>query len=420
MSILDHFKTICSIPHCSNEADKLKDFLISFAKERGYNVEVDKSKNILAYGGSRKIAFQAHYDMVCVGKAPNIELVFEDNYLRANESSLGADNGIAIAMMMAMMDERVGGEYLFSADEEVGLVGAKGLGFDLKAKYMLNLDSEDEAEVYIGCAGGVDLKATKEYKRAFLDGDFYEIKIENLPGGHSGVEIHKDIPNAIKLFGEFLKDKDIKIAYLKGGERINSIPSSLRAIISSKDMISSTKGIDVVRFQGRFEVCEDSNEIISLINGFKEGVLSFNDDLKIPQDSINLALVDLKEGRLTIEASARSMDQKGLKKLKKDYKKYLKSFGYEVKTHGKYPAWSPQKNDFSKIVCEAVKTVFGKCEYKAIHAGLECAIISDLYPNIQIASIGPTIISPHSTHERVDLESVERTYEVVKRVADSI
>ncbi len=420
MKIFEYFTTISQIPHCSFEADKLKDFLVEFAKERGYEVEVDRYKNILARGGDIKIAFQAHYDMVCVGDAPKIEIIEEDGFLRAKNGSLGADNGIAVAMMMALIDERVGGEFIFTSDEEVGLIGASHLEFDLKSKYMLNLDSEDEAEVYIGCAGGVDLKATKEYKKSFLDGNFYEINIRGLRGGHSGVEIHKDIPNAIKLFGEFLKDKSVKIAYLKGGERINSIPTTLRAIVYSDDLISSSKDVDVVRFDGRFEVIDDGDDIINTINEFENGVLSFDDKLNIPHDSINLALISLKDGILTIEASARSMDNQSLDELKKRYSKYFKKRGFVIQTDGKYPAWRPDVNKFSKIVCKATKRVFDRCEFKAIHAGLESAIISDLYPKIKIASIGPTIISPHSISERVEIESVKRVYKVVKEIIKEV
>ncbi len=416
MKILDYFKEICSIPHCSGGADMLKDFIVDFAKSRGYEVEIDKRKNILVRGGFPKVALQAHYDMVCVGKAPNIELIEENGYLSAKDSSLGADNGIAIALMMALMDEREQCEFIFTSDEEIGLIGASDLEFDLKSKYMLNLDSEDEAEVYIGCAGGVDIKAVKRYEKEFIDGNFYELNIRDLEGGHSGVEIHKEIPNAIKLFGEFIGDRSVKIAYLKGGERINSIPANLRAIISSDELISSSGDVDIIRFDGRLDFVKDSDEIVEIIQRVKSGVLEFNSDLNIPNSSQNLALIDLKDDKLTIEVSTRAMDDELLEKIKSDLVEFFKGYGFDVSSEGKYPAWRPKINDFSKIVYDATKDIFGKAEFKAIHAGLECAIISDRYPDIQIASIGPTIISPHSTHERVDIMSVDRVFEVIKRV----
>ncbi len=420
MEILDYFKIISQIPHCSGGADKLADFLISFAKERGYEVLIDQKRNILVRGGEVKIAFQAHYDMVCVGKAPQLELYEEEGYLKAKESSLGADNGMAVAMMMKMMDERIGGEYLFTSDEEIGLIGANALAFDLKSRYMLNLDSESEAEVYIGCAGGVDVKAQREYETAFLESDFYEINITNLPGGHSGVDIDKNIPNAIKLFASFLKDKEISLAYLKGGERINAIPSTLRAIVHSKQQISSSKEVDVIRKSGRFEVIQAGSEIVEMLENFQNGVLSFDEELGIPKESANIALIHLDKDTIKLESSLRAMDKKGLKSVTKSVVKYLEKYGYNVSTDGKYPPWKPEINEFSKIVCEVTQEVFGSCEFKAIHAGLESAIISDLYPDIKIASIGPTILFPHSQNERVDLESVDRVFEVVKRVVAKV
>ena len=157
-AIIDHFKTLTQIPHCSKEADKLLDFLVSFSKEREYEVEVDEVKNILISKGTPTLCLQAHYDMVCMGKAPVLETYVEDGWMKAKDASLGADNGMAIAMMMKLMDEGKELEFLLTSDEEIGLIGANEVSFALKSKYMLNLDSEDEAEVYIGCAGGVAMR----------------------------------------------------------------------------------------------------------------------------------------------------------------------------------------------------------------------------------------------------------------------
>ncbi len=161
-AIIEHFQTLTQIPHCSKEADKLLAFLVAFAKERDYTVEVDEVKNIYISKGTPTLCLQAHYDMVCMGKAPVLETYIEEGWMRAKESSLGADNGMGIAMMMHCMDEGHDLEFLLTSDEEIGLIGANEVAFALKSKYMLNLDSEDEAEVYIGCAGGADITALKE------------------------------------------------------------------------------------------------------------------------------------------------------------------------------------------------------------------------------------------------------------------
>ncbi len=415
--IFDYFQQITQIPHCSHDASELKDFIILFSKERNYEVKTDKADNILIKKGIPKLALQAHYDMVCVGKAPKIETFIEAGWMIAEHSTLGADNGMAIAMMMALMDEGRECEFLFTSDEEVGLIGASALEFKLDSQQMLNLDSEDEAEVYIGCAGGVDIEAVKKYKTFEKTGTFYEVTISGLPGGHSGVEIHKDIPNAIKLFGAFLKDKDIQISSLEAGERINSIPTNLKAILFSHSELRCEKNINIEKIEGTFQIIENS-EIISLINNFEHGVLSFNKSLNVPDTSINLALVSLKNGVLTIETSARAMDDSGLKRVQEKYQNFFENYGFKVTCEGKYPAWKPEINSFSKEVESAMVEVFGKSEFRAIHAGLECAIISEKYPNMKFTSIGPNIRSPHSTHEKVEIASVERIYQVVQKVVE--
>lgn len=415
--IFDYFQQITQIPHCSHNASKLKDFLISFAKERGYEVQTDKAENILIKKGTPKLAFQAHYDMVCVGKAPKIKTFIENGWMMAENSTLGADNGMAIAMMMALMDEGRGCEFLFTSDEEVGLIGASALAFTLDSKFMLNLDSEDEAEVYVGCAGGVDISAMKDYKLTTKTGTFYKLIISGLPGGHSGVEIHKGIPNAIKLFSRFLKDKNVQIASLKGGERVNSIPTNLEAIIYCESELQNEANITVEKKEGIYTVV-DGAEIISVIDRFKHGVLSFNETLNVPDTSINLAIISLKEGTLKIQTSARAMDDAGLKQVQEQYQNFFESFDFHIECEGKYPAWKPEINSFSKEVEKAMISVFGKSEFKAIHAGLECAIISEKYPNMKFTSIGPNIRSPHSRHEKVEIVSVDRIYQVVQKVAN--
>ena len=184
MSLIDHFSTLTQIPHCSHEADPLRDFLVEYARERGYRTEVDSANNILIFKGRPKLCLQAHYDMVCMGKAPQIETYEEEGWLKARDASLGADNGIAIAMMMALMDEGKELEFLFTADEEVGLIGASALAFPLYSSVMLNLDFEDEAEVCIGCAGGADVVAHSQESLVEGSGRCYEIAVKGLLGGH--------------------------------------------------------------------------------------------------------------------------------------------------------------------------------------------------------------------------------------------
>jgi len=232
--ILQYFLELTQIPHCSHDTTQLREFLVGFASTRHYNVTIDAAKNILISKGHSKIALQGHYDMVCVGNAPDITTQIDEGWLSAKDSSLGADNGIAIAMMMELMDRGVEAEFLLTNDEEVGLIGAKALDFELQSSCMLNLDSEDEAEVYIGCAGGEDIVATQTYTNPTrVKEHLYEVSISNLKGGHSGVDIDKGIPSAIKLLAQYIARIDAQIVTFEGGERRNSIPTHAKATIYS-------------------------------------------------------------------------------------------------------------------------------------------------------------------------------------------
>jgi dipeptidase D len=257
--IIEYFQTLTQIPHCSKEAEKLLIFLVEFAQKRDYYVEVDEVMNIYIHKGISSLCLQAHYDMVCMGKAPEIETYMEEGWMKAEDSSLGADNGMAIAMMMVLMDEGIELEFLLTSDEEIGLIGANEVAFGLKAKYMLNLDSEDEAEVYIGCAGGADITAFIEDSYVQGNGSCYEVAVKGLVGGHSGVDIDKDIPSAIKVLGRYLVENSVtQLASIYAGERRNSIPSNAVAIVRSKDKLESSGDVTVRLLKEETKVFHDN------------------------------------------------------------------------------------------------------------------------------------------------------------------
>ncbi len=413
--IIEHFQTLTQIPHCSKEADKLLDFLVTFAKERNYSVEVDAVKNIYISKGCPTLCLQAHYDMVCMGKAPQIETYIEEGVMRAKDSSLGADNGMAIAMMMQCMDEDRELEFLLTSDEEIGLIGANEVAFALKSNYMLNLDSEDEAEVYIGCAGGADITAFKQDSYVEGKGTCYEVAVKGLVGGHSGVDIDKGIPSAIKVLGKYLVENGVtELASIYAGERRNSIPANAVAIVRSEKVLENEGDVSVRVLEESPKVLVEGEKIINLIDTFKHGVYAMNEELGIPDVSINLAIITADEkGGVKIETSARAMGAEALETLTKETVEMFESYGFEVKVEDKYPAWKPDVSAFTNLVSEEMKAVFGKTKMMAIHAGLECGVIAEKYPAMKFASIGPTIRYPHSTREEVDLESVKRTYEVL-------
>lgn len=296
--ILQYFEKISSIPHCSFDTKLLAEEIISFAKAQGFKVFVDDAKNILCKKGNPKICLQAHYDMVCIGSAPNIELVQKKNILKAKNSTLGADNGMGMAIMFDAMCKFNDIECLFTNDEEVGLIGASKLDLELSSDKLLNLDGEEAKEIYIGCAGGVDIVSS--FNLEFIDANKYNYTyktiLKDLPGGHSGVDIDKEIPSAIKVLAQELSLHDIKLCSFEGGEMRNSIPKKAVATFVAKDKISlKNREIVLEELREKKKYIKNSDTIIKLFHSFAQGVRSFDKKMNIPSVSINLGKVEFSE-----------------------------------------------------------------------------------------------------------------------------
>ena len=426
-TVLEIFKEITKIQRCSGNHKAFIEYMKEISKKLEYACLVDEANNILCKkeNSNSNIVFQSHYDIVCLNDFCIPQIIEDDTTLKAIDSTLGADNGIGCSYMIALMYENFDGEFLFTSDEEIGLIGANGLNLPINSKYMLNLDSEEEGKICIGCAGGVDIIAKNSNKKIvpnIENLDLYEISISNLQGGHSGVDIDKNIPNAIKLIVKAIKECEGKLLDINGGERINSIPANVKAIIASKKTPQKTHdNMKIERINTKSEhlnIYDD--EIINFLYNFENGVRDFNKELNVVQDSINLALIKTNIDEIVIEFSARSMNNENLKELKEKTKKDLINNNFYVETYGKYPAWSPDINDFTSKVLDIYKTFDKNASLEAIHAGLECAIFKDKFPDLKIASIGPTIKFPHSKKEFVYKKSVENVFEVVKKIANSI
>ena len=426
-TVLEIFKEITKIQRCSGNHKAFIEYMKEISKKLEYACLVDEANNILCKKENSKanIVFQSHYDIVCLNDFCIPQIIEDDTTLKAIDSTLGADNGIGCSYMIALMYENFDGEFLFTSDEEIGLIGANALNLPINSKYMLNLDSEEEGKICIGCAGGVDIIAKNSNKKIvpnIENLDLYEISISNLQGGHSGVDIDKNIPNAIKLIVKTIKECEGKLLDINGGERINSIPANVKAIIASKKTPQKTHdNMKIERINTKSEhlnIYDD--EIINFLYNFENGVRDFNKELNVVQDSINLALIKTNIDEIVIEFSARSMNNENLKELKEKTKKELINNNFSVETYGKYPAWSPDINDFTSKVLDIYKTFNTNASLEAIHAGLECAIFKDKFPDLKIASIGPTIKFPHSKKEFVYKKSVENVFEVVKKIANSI
>lgn len=412
--ILEHFVEISKIPHCSFEAQKLRDFLVEFAKSCGAEVSVDEVGNVYAYKGNPKICLQSHYDMVCMGKAPILEVYEEEGYLRAKDSSLGADNGIGVAIMMEALKEFDHLECLWTNDEEVGLIGAHGLAHQIKSKKMLNLDHENDSEVTIGCAGGVDIFARLNGEIAKEEGDVYAVEVHGFKGGHSGVDIVANSTNAIKTLALFIAQNGGKIIEFEGGERINSIPKYAKARVIFSKVPQEMEHIKC-SFIGRQKsvLNQEGEKFLKAILCFAHGLRSFNSALNIAQTSINLAIAKLGSEGIAIDLFARSNDARELKEICFESKEYFRSFGCEVREENFYLPWEPKENAFSQEVLNVMQKHNPNAKYYAIHAGLECGIIGAKLEGLECCSIGPNIDNPHSTDERCEIKSVERISKIV-------
>ena len=418
--VIELFHEITAIPRCSGTHKPFIEYLKEFSANNGYECHIDKANNILCKkeNSNANLCLQGHYDIVCLIDNTIPQIIEEEGFLKAKDSTLGADNGIACAYMLKFMEDGYDLEYLFTSDEEIGLIGANNIEFELQSSYMLNIDSEEEGEICIGCAGGIDIFATNQTKEIMPNTqnlDLYEITLNNLPGGHSGVDIHNETPNAIKLISKTIKESSALLLDINAGERINSIPANAKAIIASIDKPKqSHKNMTITKVDTKSEhLSVYSEEIINFLYTFANGVRGYDNELKVVLNSINLAIIKTSIDEVKIELSARSMDNDELKRLCSETTTLLECFGFEVKTSGKYPAWKPEHNEFAAKILNIYEKKVPPASLEAIHAGLECAIFKDKFPDIKIASIGPNIYNPHSNNERVEISSVIKLESVI-------
>ncbi len=414
--ILENFKELSKIPHCSFDTKELCDFLSNFAKKYSCKVKIDKAFNIHCIKGKPKICLQSHYDMVCMGEAPNIRLKEDKSFLKAINSSLGADNGMGVSMMMQAIKEFDNIECLFTNDEEVGLLGANKLEHKLVSKFLLNLDHELENEVIIGCAGGVDIRACLRLSKKENEGELYELEAVNFKGGHSGIDIINNEKTSIKEMATFILKNKGQISSFDGGERINSIAKHAKAKVFFKKKPKENEYINVKSLGFKKDLVIKQNlKLLRSINAFAQGIRSYNKELNIVNSSINLSLVKMKDDLLQIELFARANVLEDLLSLKEETKIFFQSFGFKLEFYNFYAPWQAKESKFSKDILQILKKRIKNAKILAVHAGLECGII-EKKQKLECASIGPNIYNPHSVDERCDLNSVARIYEVLKEI----
>ncbi len=461
---LKRFYDICKIPRCSGNEGQIAEWLVQWAKSLSLDVIQDSIGNVIVRvpgKGSLKespiVILQGHMDMVCVKEndiehnfcTDPIETYIEEGWLKAKGTTLGADNGIAIAIAMAITENKEIDcpplELLFTVDEERGLTGANHLEPDvLKGKLLLNLDSEEEGEFTIGCAGGKDTHIELPLEKEELsDCTIIEISIEGLTGGHSGMEINQIRANAIQCIGRALnslyKELKFNILMIKGGVAHNAIPRDCYAVIAvAKDKteialenIAKFKEVLLNEYQRveksinfRFEKKEESEEdvnclayndmstfkVIQLILSIPHGVLFMAEGNKdLVETSNNFAKIYIEEDILKIQTSQRSSIASRNDFITSKIEAVAKLSGAKVESGNGYPSWQPnwESNLLKKCQKAYFKEFNKEAKINVIHAGLECGIIGAKYEGMEMISVGPNIRTPHSPEERMEISSIK-------------
>jgi dipeptidase D len=472
-SVWKHFDEIRKIPHCSKHEEKIRDYIVNFAKDNKLKLRTDKTGNVviskLASKGMENkptVVLQGHMDMVCeknsdvkhdFSKDP-IKLKLKDDILTADGTTLGADNGIGLAISLAILEDNTlkNGpiEALFTVDEETGLTGAFAMESDmLTGKILLNLDSEDFGVLTVGCAGGGDSKIKLPLKTQPIARDLesLHIKISGLRGGHSGVDAHEQRGNAIKILARILwkasQNHEFYLADIKGGDKHNAIPREAYAKISigktekdsfkscliteEKDILEEIKPIDP-NLKMEIENIEkldkklDKDSQISLLNllhGLPHGVDKMSYDIPtLVETSTNLATVSLDENNALIGLSSRSSIMSALQDFRDRIRATALLSGAKITEETPYPGWKPNLNSNLLALSKKIfKEMYGEePTVEAIHAGLECGIIGEKFPGMDMISIGPTIKYPHSPEEQVHISTVDKFYKYVLKLLESI
>ncbi|MDE5875178.1 MAG: aminoacyl-histidine dipeptidase [Muribaculaceae bacterium] len=471
------FDEITKVPRPSCHEEQIKEYLLGFAERHGIKAKADKVGNVVMYKpatpgheNAPTVILQSHMDMVAEKngdvehdflKDP-IQTYIDGDWVKAKGTTLGADNGIGMAASLAVMidDTLEHGpvEALFTMNEEIGLEGAQNLSKDmLGGDILVNLDSEDDGEIFVGCAGGIDTTAVFEYNRSFSPENFsyFRVKISGLLGGHSGGDIHLGRANANILLARFIwncsQKWDIEVSHIHGGNLRNAIAREAEAVFGihndhknkvnsflaqyAKEIKNEFEGvepgikIDIENVE-RPEYCIDSKTSLALIRALysaPHGVISMSRELEgLVETSTNLAAVKMEgDDKIKVTTSQRSSVESRKMDIAGRVEAHFQLAGAKVTHSDGYPGWAPDMNSkIMKISAEAYEELFGvKPEIKAIHAGLECGFFRAKYPELDMVSIGPTMTGVHSPDEKLNIPTVEKFWKhlclMLKKVAQS-
>lgn len=471
--VWDIFQQLCDIPRPSKKERKAVDFAKKFGEDLGLETIVDEVGNVIikkpatpGMEDRKTVVLQGHLDMVPqknsdikhdFEKDP-IQAVVDGDWVTAKDTTLGADNGIGVAAALAVLKsneiEHGPLEVLLTIDEESGMTGARNLkpGI-LDADILINTDSEDEGELYIGCAGGIDTNAKFYYKEESVPADTvaYRIDVKGMKGGHSGLDIALGRGNAAKVLNRFLyqvnKSLDIRLADIQVGNLRNAIPREGYAVVVVpnaqlgefknfinelipviKDELSVTEPDLQVAYKETDmpnKVIDEKtqNNLIKGVYGCPNGVMRMSDAMEgLVETSTNLAVVKKDEGFIRAETLQRSSVDSAKEDLANMIRCVFELAGAEVVHAGAYPGWKPNINSpILKIMQNVYNNKWGKVpEIKGIHAGLECGIIMENYPDLDTISFGPTISYPHSPDEKVNIETVKKFYDFLVETLKNI
>ncbi len=463
--VFEHFAKINTIPRPSKHEEKMIEFLVDFGKSRGLETLVDETGNVLirkpatlGYEDRPTITLQSHMDMVCdklVDKefdfmTDPIETYIDGEWMKARGTTLGADDGIGCAIELAILDSDDIShgplECLFTRDEETGLTGAEGMKADfIKGRWLINLDSEDEGQIFVSCAGGRTTTATFHFEKesAPIDLFFLSLQIKGLFGGHSGDDINKKRANAIKLMARFLyqeKDKmPLRLASWNGGKMHNAIPRDGKVVIAiptdKKEELRADWNEYAAQVADEFHVTEQSMEflleseepaplipqtvadnIIRALQALHNGVMAMCQDIDLEwlvETSSNVASVETREKEVVVVASQRSCVMSCLDNMCATVRATFELAGAQVTQGDGYPAWKMNPNsELTRIAVETYRELFGKDPLVlGIHAGLECGLFSERYPELDMISFGPTLRNVHTPEEMLHIPTVQMVWD---------
>ena len=467
-----HFDRLAAIPRASTKEAGARDYVRALATKLGLESVQDDVGNLVVRKparpgreGAPMALLQGHLDMVCEKNEGTvhdfdvdpIKLARDGDWLKADGTTLGSDNGVGVAAALAVMESNdiAHGplEFVFTIDEETGLTGASAFpGGLLKSKYFLNLDNEENGTLCIGCSGGIKTTVRRKVGlRPAGAGSAWRIKVSGLKGGHSGVDIHQGRGNSLRIIGgvlQVLLDRlPIEIAEINGGSAQNAIPreavalllldpsrgSELKSLVSTAEVgyqadlggFDSGLQITVEKAErpGKVLGANDAKQTVALLASLHHGVLAMSPDVAgLVQTSTNLATVNTKGDVVEIVTSQRSAIESSMLAAARMVATVCGLAGFEVEHGGKYPGWKPEPNsDIVRKLQEVHRKLFGEpAKLIAMHAGLECGVIGEKYPGMQMVSFGPTIVDPHSPNERVQISSVESFWSYLKLVLENL